>query len=432
MSAGIVLIVMLAILFGLLLIGVPVGLSLIGTATVMLFLQLDPQQATSVMGTSLVGFLSLNIIAIPLFILKGELLFAGGTAQDIFDAASAWLRRLPGGLAVVSIAAAAVFGSIAGSSIASTAIIGQMTVPEMIKRGYSPRLATGAVASAGGLAQLIPPSVMLIFYASIAEVSVAKLLMAAVVPALLLGIGFATVAFIWATIHPGSAPREPAVSWSERFRVLPRVIRPAFIIIGIVAVIFSGIATATEAAGVGSLVAFVFALFAKDLGTREIFEHIRRAARTSAYILIIALGGSELSWVVSYNQVPARLINAVGNIDFPNWGIMLLIMGVYLLLGMVIDPIGMLVITLPIVLPLVVKLGYDPVWFGVLLMVNLELALIHPPIGMGLMVVKGVSPKWISLSTIFGGAMIFASVDFLLLGALVAFPNIALWLPGWL
>jgi tripartite ATP-independent transporter DctM subunit len=419
------------ILFALLLVGVPVSISLgtVSLGTIILLIGFDG--ATNVVAGEAAYFLTnYSLIAIPMFVLMGELLFVGGTADNIFDIASAWLRRIPGGIALVAVGTSAIFATLSGASIGALATVAVLTIPQMLKRGYSKRLATGSVGAAGGLAHLIPPSILMVLYASIVEVPIGQALMAGVLPGILLGATYAAVVIGWAKLRPDAAPREPEVSWRQRFSVLRKGIGPLFVIFAVTGTIFLGIATATEASALGAAAALILAVGSKKVKLAQIWQCGVGAAKTTSFILLIAMGGALLSWVLSYLHVPTHMLSFAQNVEVNRWWIVLAVMAMYLILGAFIDPVGMIIITMPVVAPLMVSLGFDPLWFGVLLMINIELALITPPLGIGLYIVKGVSPKEVELNDVLYGCSVFFIADIIVLGLVMIFPQIALWLPS--
>ncbi|MDO8567388.1 MAG: TRAP transporter large permease subunit [Dehalococcoidales bacterium] len=373
---------------------------------------------------------SYSILAVPLFIFMSEFLFAGGVTENLFEMASKWFGRLPGGLAVASVAASAVFGALCGSSIAAIATIGIVTIPQMLKRGYDKRLATGCVANAGCLAHIIPPSVMAVLYAALVEVSPAQQQIAGLIPGIILAFVFAGVVIIWALVKPAAAPREPAVPWIERFAVLKKVGGPAVIVVAVLGVIYTGIATVTEAAAIGAVAAIVLALTSRKLTRSNFFDTLIKAAKTSSFILFIAVGGKFFGWVLNYFTVPQHIADALVATNWNGWVIMAMIQVMFIVLGCFVDPIGIMFTTVPILQPIVEAFGFDLIWFGVLFLVNMEMAHVTPPLGFSLFIIKNIVGDKVALSDIIWGSLVFCIGTLAVLILIMAFPEIALWLPG--
>lgn len=369
------------------------------------------------------------MLAIPLFVFMGEALFVGGQAADIFDLSSKWLGWLPGGLAVTTTGACALFGTMTGTSIGATATFSLIAVPEMLKKGYSPRLATGAVCASGGLAHLIPPSLMMVVYCALINESIGEMFMAGIIPGLVLASCYAIVSIVWTLRHPDSAPRESTVSWKERIIVLRKAWGPLVIVMSVLGTIYTGIATVTEAAGLGAFTAFMLALFSKKL-TWKVFTHlVQETLRVSCFIMFIAVAGKLLSWVMIYYLIPQKVVGILVAANLNRYMLVIMMMLFYLVLGMFIDGIGMIVISMPILYPLLIAMGFSPIWFGILLFINMEMALITPPLGFNLYIVQGAA-KQVDLRDIMKGAFTFAIADIFVLALVLVFPQTALWLPS--
>lgn len=421
----------IGVMLAVMLIGLPIAVSLGLVSLSFMIAVAGFSRGLALVGGEIVDFWSnYTLIAVPLFIFMGEFLFAGGTAADIFDVASKWLQRLPGGLAIVAIGAGAIFATLSGSSLAGVSTIGIMSIPEMLKRGYNKRLTMGAVGGGGALAHLIPPSILAIIYSSITEVSAGRQLMAGFLPGLVLAGAFATIAVVWAIRDPASAPPEPSVSWKERIFVMRRAIWPLVMVLLVLGTIYTGLATVTEAAGLGALGALVIALVRRKL-TWHIFWHtVLATIKTTAFIMFIAVAGKILSWVLTYYLIPQHLVETITGTGLNRWLILILIQLMYVVLGMFIDPVGMIIVTVPILHPVVVGLGFDVIWFGVLLLINIEMALITPPVGFTLYILQGIAPKEVKFSDILAGCFIFAMADVVVMAIVMVFPQIALWLPS--
>ncbi len=370
-----------------------------------------------------------TLSVVPLFILIGYLSFHAGLTQGAFDAARAWFGRLPGGLAVSTVFAAAAFAAVSGASTATAAVFARIAVPEMLKSGYSPRLAGGVVAVGGTLAALIPPSAILVIYGVLVEQSIGALLLAGLVPGLLSAVIYAATVIITVKLNPSLARPEPARTLRDRFTALRGAVGLLAVIMIIVGGLYTGWMTPTEVGGVGAFIVFVMALCRRSTTRRDIVEALLDTAKLTAMVMAIVWCAMIFVRFLGFTGLPPALAQWVGGLDMPRLYILLSILAVYFVLGMFIDGLGMLLLTLPVVFPVIVKLGYDPIWFGVIVVKMVEIGLITPPVGLNCFVVSGVRPD-IPVETVFRGAFPFVIADVLLVGAMIAFPDIVLWLPG--
>lgn len=415
----------------LLFLGLPVAAALGGISLVLLIAKAGLNHTFFVMGKEFKDYWSnYDLLAVPLFIYMGYLLFASGAAANVFDVASKWLRRLPGGVAMSTIGAGAVFATMTGSSVGSVATFSVVALPEMVKRGYSKRLSAGTIASAGGLAHLIPPSVVAVFYAGTLTLSIGRQFMASFFPGLLVVSLYALIIVLWVKVfNPAAAPVEPSVSWKERLLSLYKIWPALVIILAVLVTIYTGVATVTEAAGLGTLAALVMALASKRFSRHVFRQTLADSLKTSAFIMFLAVAGKFLSWVLTYYMIPQNLVRVVVESGMSGYMFIVITQLIYLVLGCFIDAFGMIVITMPIYYPILLALGFDPYWFGVLLFINIEVALQTPPFGISLYIIRGVTPQ-ISLADIMWGAFIFDIAELAAIGIVMAFPAIALWLPS--
>ena len=414
----------------LIVLGVPVAVSLGLTSALFLLGELGLDRTLAVLGTEFFEFwTNYPLIAVPLFILMGEFLFVGGTADDIFDIASKWLQGIRGGLAIVTIGAGAIFGALSGSSLAAVSTFGILALPKLLERGYDKRLAVGAVASAGGLDHLIPPSILMVLYASVTEVSVGKMLMAGFIPGLILAGAFGLVVWGWVWWTPQAAPREPATSWGERLGVLRKAGVPLLLVLAVLGSIYLGVATATEAAGIGALASLGVTMARRKVTVERLWQGLQHTVQTTAFIMLIAVGGKLLSWVLTYHQIPQRLVDVLVQAEVNRWVLMIAFQLMYIVLGMFIDPVSMIIVTMPVLVPVLTALHFDLIWFGVLLMVNIEMALITPPLGFSLYILKGLAPEDVTFNDVLAGCLIFALADLAVIAILMVFPELVLWLP---
>jgi C4-dicarboxylate transporter, DctM subunit len=371
---------------------------------------------------------SYALVPLPLFALMGNLFAASGVSTDIFDMARAWLSRIRGGLAMVGIGTCTAFGTLSGSSISATATLGPVIIPEMQRAGYDQKLTVGTIGAAGGLAHLIPPSAIAVFYAALVEVSAGKQLFAGLIPGLILAVCFAGVVFIWASISPKLAPLGERVSWKVRFFSLRKVIAPAIVALVVLIAIYTGMATVTEAAAVGAFAGLVLCLF-KRVKLAVYRSALMDTVTAIGFILLISAAAKMFSWTLSYYMLPQQLAEFLTNAHMSPIVTLIAIQILYLILGCFIDTISMLLLTVPVLFPLMTAMGYDLIWFGVLFMINVEMALITPPFGFHLFIIKGIAPK-VPMSDIIKGCLVFAIADVFVLGLVMAFPGLALWLPN--
>jgi tripartite ATP-independent transporter DctM subunit len=367
------------------------------------------------------------LITIPLFIWMGHLAHASNMGADLYKGLNIWLGRLPGGLAIASITSSASFGSVTGSSIATVSTIGKILLPEIQKHNHNLKLATGSIASAGVLAILIPPSIPLVFYATWTETSIADLFLAGIVPGLALTLMFSIYALIYSLFNP-DLQRMPASSFKDKLYALAYLL-PAISIISLILLsIFFGIATPSEAAAIGVAGIFIFGLAKKRLTRKNTLKSINQSATLSSNIFLLLVGGLFFSRFIAQTGIIEQAVNAIILIELPSFIIFLGIILLYLILGAVLDTFGMIVLTLPLVYPLVISLGFDPIWFGIFLVLMIEVSLITPPIGLNVFVLQRLANN-ISLASIFYGCLPFVIITLLLAILIIKYPMIVMWLP---
>ncbi len=364
---------------------------------------------------------------IPMFILIGFLAFHAGMTQALFDAARKWIGWVPGGLAVATVMATAGFAAVSGASTATAAVFSRVAIPEMLKYGYDPRLAAGVVAAGGTLASLIPPSAILVIYAIIVEESVGRLLVAGFIPGAVSALVYAAIIIFRAKLNPELGRPITGFTWGDRFRSVPGTLPIAFVIVVIFSAMYTGWATPTEAGAVGSFVVFVIALI-NGMRWKTLRQALLETAKLTVMIFSLIWGVLIVVRFLGFAGLPEMFANFVIDLPYPPIVIMICILLFYVILGMFMDAIGMLLLTLPVVYPAVIGLGYDPIWFGIIVVKMCEVCLITPPIGLNCYVVAGVRPD-IPLSAVFRGIGPFFICDILTLGLFLAFPEIITWLP---
>ena len=366
---------------------------------------------------------------IPMFLLMGAIASESGMSTELFKAAHSFLGHRRGGLGMATIAACAGFAAISGSSVATAATFSAVAYPEMRRFHYPQSFAAGVIAAGGTLGAILPPSIVLAVYSLITEQDVGKLYIAGVLPGLLaIAMYLATITLIGA-LRPGFLPTTPRASWAERLAALRGVWAIGLLFLFVVGGLYGGMFTATEAASMGAGGAFLIAVFRRRLSAPQLMGCLIRAVRTSAAIFTILIGALLFGYFLTVTQTPQHLTAVLAGLGIGRYGILALIMLVYLGLGCVMDAMAMVILTIPIVFPLVTSLGFDPIWFGVIIVMTVELGLIHPPVGMNVFVIKSVIGD-VRIATIFAGVIPFVITDIVRLCILIAFPAISTWLPG--
>lgn len=366
------------------------------------------------------------LTSVPLYILMSQIMLTGRVGSGLFELGSKWMGHLPGGLGIATIFACAIFAAISGSSVATAVTIGAMAIPEMLKRGYDRKLVVGSVAAGGTLGILIPPSIPMILYGTITDESVGKLFMSGVVPGALL-----TVLFICYIVFASwDKPREPRSSHAEKMKSLRENIWGLFLPVIIIGGIYTGIFTPTEAAAVGTVYALAITFFVyRSVTIQDMPAILRATIKTSCMIFSIMIGAMLFGYILTILQVPQALMRLVTEGDLNRWIVMLGINIMLLILGCVLETVSIILITLPMLYPIIKALGFDHIWFNVVLLINMELALITPPVGMNLFVIKGISEDS-SIQDIIAGAAPFAAIMVFEILLLCFVPEIATWLPS--
>ncbi len=368
------------------------------------------------------------LVAVPLFLLMGEIMLRAGLSDKLYKSLNLWLQRVPGGLLHTNIASSAVFSAISGSSVATAATMGAVALPYFRQTQYSPPMVLGSLAAGGALGNLIPPGITFIVYGLITETSVGKLYVAAVGPSLLVVFLFTLVILYHGLRNP--LPKPPPVRLSAKIAGLVDLLPTLALILVVLGTIYAGLATATESAALGVVAAIVAAALAGRLNVRMLHDSAVATARTTAFIGLILCGAYILNFILGSLGVPQAMSKAVSGLPVPPWVIMALIIGFYLALGTFMEGFSMIVTTIPVIFPVVKALGYDPVWFGVIVTMLVEIALISPPDGTVLYVLQGMRGSKGSITDVFRGVMPFLAVYILAIVILVLFPQIALWLPA--
>ena len=369
------------------------------------------------------------LVAIPLFVLMGEILLRSGIADSVYRAVSTWLTWLPGGLMHSNIGACASFAAISGSTVATAATIGTVAIPQMERNGYSRKLFLGTLASGGTLGILIPPSINIIIYGALTDTSIPELYLAGIVPGLVLALLFSATVILACLVRPSLGGRKVSFTWGERMRSLPDLLPPAFIFVVVIGSIYAGFATPTESAALGVVCSLALAALRRRLTWRVLGAAIEGAMQTSAMILLIVVAAFFLNLVLGTIGLPQAVSDFVTELDFSPMLTLLIIVALYLVLGLFLETLTLMITTIPIIAPVVFALGYDPVWFGIMLMLLIETALITPPVGLNLYVIQGVRNTG-NVDDVILGALPFVLALMVMVGLLIVFPGLALGLPG--
>jgi tripartite ATP-independent transporter DctM subunit len=366
---------------------------------------------------------------IPMFMLMGALVSVSGVSRELFKAANSLIGHLRGGLGVATVLACGGFAAICGSSVATAATFSSVAYPEMRRFGYPESFATGVIAAGGTLGAMLPPSTVLAVYAILTQQDIGKLFMAGVIPGLFaMGLYVLTIMLI-VRLRPDWLPRGEKKPWGEKLSDLKNVWAPLVLFLFVIGGLYGGFFTPTEAGGVGASGAFILGLARRKLDRAKIKEALLSATRTAAAVFTVLIGALMFGYFLTITQVPQRLTEFLTGLGVGRYGVLALIMVMYIVLGCLMDAMAMIILTVPIIFPVIQQLGFDPIWFGIIIVMTVELGLIHPPVGMNVFVIKSVVQD-VSFTTIFRGVLPFVATDLCRLVILISFPIIALWLPG--
>ena len=366
---------------------------------------------------------------IPMFMLMGAFVSVSGVSRELFRAANAFIGHLRGGLGMATVIACGGFAAICGSSVATAATFSSVAYPEMRRFGYPQSFSTGVIAAGGTLGAMLPPSTVLAVYAILTQQDIGKLFMAGIVPGLLAMAMYVLTISVIVRVKPDWLPRGAATSWRQRFAGLKDVWAPLVLFVFVIGGLYGGFFTPTEAGGVGATGAFLLGVLRGKLDRAGILEALLSATRTAAAVFTVLIGALIFGYFLTMTQTPQKLTGFLTQLGLGPYGVLALIMLMYLVLGCLMDAMAMIILTVPIIFPVIVQLGFDPIWFGIIIVMTVELGLIHPPVGMNVFVIKSVVHD-VSFMTIFKGVIPFVVTDLLRLLILIAFPMIALWLPG--
>jgi tripartite ATP-independent transporter DctM subunit len=369
------------------------------------------------------------LVSIPMFILLGEILLRAGVAERMYDSMIKWLSWLPGGLMHSNIGACAIFAATSGSSVATAATVGTVALPLVKRHGYNERLFLGTLAAGGTLGILIPPSINMIIYAVLTDTSIPKLYLAGIIPGAALAGLFMLVVVVSCLLRPAWGGRKLEADWAARIASLIHLVPPLFIFLIVVGSIYAGLATPTEAAALGVVAALALAWGFGRLSFRMLREVIENAMRTTAMVMLIIVGAYFLNFVMSAIGLTSALTSFMAGLGLSQFEMLLAVIVFYVILGCFMETLSMMITTIPIIAPVMFQLGFDPVWFGIILVILIETALITPPVGLNLFVVQSLR-KGGSLNDVIVGSVPFVLAMFAMLALLIAFPGLALWLPA--
>lgn len=371
---------------------------------------------------------SYTLSVIPLFVLMGQFAFLSGVSSDIYKTVYSWMGHYRGGLAMATIVACSGFAAICGSSLATGATMAMVAIPEMTKYKYDPRLSTGCIAAGGTLGILIPPSIGFVLYGILTELSIGKLFMAGILPGIMLAGLFIAAVYIQCRINPKMGPRGPSTTLRVKIKSLKGTWSMLLLFIIVMGGIYLGIFTPTEAAGVGAFGAFLFAALRGKLTFKTLIQSLIETGRTTAMIFLIIIGANIFSSFLGLTKLPMGLADFMANLPLSRTLILIAIILVYIALGCIMDCYAIMILTIPILFPVIEALRFDPIWFGVLMVIVLEVGLITPPVGLNVFVIKGAAPD-VPLTTIFRGIWPFMIAALLAIGVLIVFPQIATFIP---
>jgi C4-dicarboxylate transporter, DctM subunit len=391
--------------------------------------QVSPDATLKLLARDFYGvYSSYGLTIIPLFIFMGQIAFNAGISRKLYDSAYKMVGSCSGGLATATVCACTAFGAVCGSSPATAATMATVGLPEMKRYGYADELATGSVAAGGGLGMLMPPSVVLIVYGILTEQSIGELFVAGIVPAVFITILFALAVWLYCKARPEQGPACEVHAWSDRFRSLVQTMDTMLVFVIVMAGLFLGWFTPTEAGAVGSAAVLLISLAKRQITWAGFVKSVYETLRTSCMVLLLVAGAVVFGHFLAVTRIPFNVAQMVAAMDMPGWAIIAMIVLVYLIGGCFIDALALIMLTIPIFYPIIQDLGYDPIWFGIIIVLVTQMGVITPPVGINVYVVNGIAQD-VPLEKIFKGVLPFLVALIVGTGFLVAFPQIVLWLP---
>jgi tripartite ATP-independent transporter DctM subunit len=430
MSTDAVAIIGFAALFVMMLLRVPIGMAMGLVGVTGFGYVVGGYPALKMVGqTSMRTVTDYTFGVIPMFLLMGAFVSNSGMSRELFRAANSFLGHLRGGLGIATIAACGGFAAISGSSVATAATFSTVAYPEMRRYGYPQSFATGVIAAGGTLGAMLPPSTVLAVYGIITEQDIGKLFIAGILPGLLAATMYICTVVIIGWVKPDFLPRAPVHAWKERLEGVRNIWAMLLLFVFVIGGLYGGLFTPTEAGGMGAGGAFLIGVLRRRLDGKEIRRSLLQATRTAAAVFTVLIGALLFGYFLTVTQTPQKVTEFLTGLGLGRYGVLALIMLMYLVLGCLMDSLAMVILTVPIIFPVITHLGFDPIWFGVIIVMTVELGLIHPPVGMIVFVIKSVVQD-VSFTTIFKGVLPFIVTDLIRLIILISFPIIALWLPS--
>ena len=436
MDPAVVGLLITVVTIGVFALGIPVAFGLGFVAVTFLLLFEGIGMSKVIADTFMEGLMEFTIVSIPMFIVMGMAVASSPAGKDLYSALDRWLNRVPGGLVVSNLGACALFAALSGSSPATCAAIGKMGIPEMRQRGYSKEISSGTIAAGGTLGILIPPSITMIVFGISTETSIGQLFMAGILPGIMLT-GLFMMWAIFKTWRTNKDVNQVSVlfnkfSWKERFEILPRVLPFLAVVVGVLYVLYGGIATPSEASGIGAFLCLILvAVIYKIYDPKKLWRILKGSMKESAMIMMIIACSYLFSFTLSNLYVTQTIAEVMSSLDVNKWVLLFMINIFLLVAGFFLPPVAIILMTTPILLPIIEGVGFDPIWFAVILTINMEIGLITPPVGLNLYVIKGISPD-ITLPEILRGSLPFMLCMVLAIIILCIFPQIATWLPNYL
>ncbi len=434
MTPELVTIVAFGLLFGLVAIGVPLAFATLATAIALGLSMFGPRSMFIIAARIFDNSINYTLITVPLFIIMGILLERSGVASKLFGVVHLWTVRLPGGMAIGVVLAGSLMAAMVGVVGAEIITLGLVALPTMLRRGYDKQIALGTVCAAGSLGAMIPPSLVLVFYGLIANVSIAELYLAALLPGLLLAALYALYIIARCVLNPALAPPPPAAELAlplvQKVLLAKDLVLPLLVILGVLGSLYWGIATPTESAAIGVAGALTAALIGGKLSLRGLRDVVVESGRAIGPVMWIFFGATSFVGVYSFSGGIAYVSNLIAGLPLPPFGILIVMQVILILLGLPLDWVGIALLTMPVFVPVIKQLGYDPIWFGVLFCMNMQIGYLSPPFGPSSFYLKSVAPPEVSLQDILRSVWPFMGLQLVGLAIVMAFPQIALWLPS--
>jgi tripartite ATP-independent transporter DctM subunit len=415
----------------LLLLGLPLSFAFGGIAIVFSLILFGPSSLYLLPVGAYEDSTNFILIAVPLFVFMANILENSGVAEDLYDMMYKWMGRLRGGLAMGTVVICAVFAAMSGLSGVATITMGLIALPSMLKRGYDKRMAVGCVSAGGTLGILIPPSIIMILYAFLCEESVGRLFIAGIIPGIILSLIFITYIAILCWMNPGMGPPiDEKIGWGEKLRASKAMALPLLLIFLVLGVIYTGICTPTEASSIGAFGAVICAILHKRLTFKVLSKALSRTMMITSFVVWILIGAGAFTRVYTALGAPDMLNSIISSLDIGPWTMICFMMFVFFVLGMFMDPAGIIMICTPVFIPVVKSFGFDTIWFGILFVINMEMGYITPPFGFNLFYMRAIAPKEVSMMDIYRSIVPFVILEIIGLLVVVFFPGLATWLPN--